>query len=296
MKTGNMAIVTLILSIMLFNWFYRPPQFSSDYDEATFSGDEEVGPYVSDSLPHYEYKRITDSIERANAHKKEKEHTSGSGWGNGLIGLGNAEFTVGDTTEYYLKLEQYLPAPHVEFYEKENKNYLKRVVWDDKKVRGNSKHWVGHYVKEPTPVKFVRKNDDTGSGEVLIPISKFKHDITQAAVIVATLLAIAICLYIFYNFLRLLVRIGRGKIFVEKNLQILFDIAGFTIALGLLSILTKTAFYFVFKSHIPDVLHFQFHEVLEKSSRLLIGGLLILLLARIFKRGYELQSEQELTV
>jgi hypothetical protein len=296
MKAGNVVIVAIIILILLFNFFYRPHRPFSPYNEATISGGIFEIPYVSDSLPHYEYKRITDSIESANLHKQEKKHTSGTGWGSGFIGIGNASYARNDTTEYYLKLEQYLPYPEVEFYERENRNYFKKVVWDKKGVEGNSKHWVGHHVSEPTPVKFVETSDDSGSGEVLIPTSKLMHDIVEALAIASMILGIAISLYIFYNFLKLLIRIAKGKIFVEENLQVLFHIAWFLIALGVVSVLTQTVFYFVFKSDIPNVLRFQFAEVLQKSSGLLIIGLLVLLLARIFKRGYELQSEQELTV
>jgi hypothetical protein len=58
----------------------------------------------------------------------------------------------------------------------------------------------------------------------------------------------------------------------------------------------KIIVHLIFSSQVPEQLYFSYYIALMSGREYIIGGLIILLIAKAFKNGQKLQEEQSLTV
>ncbi|WP_130275710.1 DUF2975 domain-containing protein [Cecembia calidifontis] len=110
-----------------------------------------------------------------------------------------------------------------------------------------------------------------------------------------SLLVVIACLkaYIFYLMIRIFLTINLNHPFSKKVSNLISEIASFAIQTGILIIFTSASLKWLIKRgfEIPSLGGFT-----GGAFEYLLMGALIYAIARVFKRGVEIQSENELTI
>lgn len=96
--------------------------------------------------------------------------------------------------------------------------------------------------------------------------------------------------------LAILSNISKGKFFAEKNLVNIKFIAKTTLFWTTIVMLINASIIMVYYSGVKKYFFFNWFEFFKGYANFYIVGLIALLLSRAFKRGYQLQQENDLTV
>jgi hypothetical protein len=291
LKTGYVYL-TLIILITLAKIFYGdrgyPP---SKCQSSSISGEEIEYPNLNDSMPHYQYRRIEDSVN--NSRPKEIQHHQGNGWGSFGIHIGS--FWEPEEKYYAGSNSYFITDPNYEFYEKNGKNYVRTVDWEKNK-NGNCS---GQQRERITPFKFIieDKSKGNGYGMLLVPVKTNLGKILNFILVVSAFLLMAAGIYIFFViFIQFLVAISKGKAFSERNVARLHRVGKYLLIVGFLPFIYQSIFYFMTRAELPSEVNFSFFRAFFEGSDSVIIGLFALLFASAFRQGLELQNEQELTV
>jgi hypothetical protein len=292
LKTGY-TFLALIIIITLAEILYGQRGYPMDNCETSSISSTEIVEYpnLNDSMPHYQYKRIEDSVN--NSRPKEIAHHTGSGWGTMGIHIG---YYNDSKTDYYIGSKSYfLKNSDYAFFEKSGKNYVRSISWN-KIQNGNCS---GVFVEKPTPYKFVMDdvNKGNGHGMFLVPVKPFSGKILNIAMMVIGLLAVIAGVYIFFGvFIHFLVAISKGNAFSERNISRLYTVGNFLLIIGLIPFIFQSLFFLMTKANLPPEVDFSFFRAFFEGADSIRAGLIALLFASAFKRGFELQKDQELTV
>jgi hypothetical protein len=291
-KSGYILFAALIIITLAQLMFGQRGYPAGDCQTATVSVENEnINVDLNDSMPHYQYKRISDSLE--NTREKELPHNTENGWE--VLGIFIGDYGNGDSLFYAGSKNYFLTNPDAEYYRKGNKNIHKYVVWNNTK-----NGWCSGIQKtENTPVKFIMDNEhkSSGYGMFLIPLSRLKGKVLNFLIISIVFLLVVASLYIFFGlFGRILIAITKGEAFSSTNVTRLFLAGRYILMLGLLPFVVQGSFYFLTKRNLPTDIDFSFFRAFFEGYNFIVAGLITLMIANAFKRGYELQEEQELTV
>jgi hypothetical protein len=290
LKTGY-SFLALVVIITLAQLLYGQRGYPiGDCDNSSITDTTEY-PSPNDSLPHYEYKRIEDSVN--NARPKENAHHTGTGWGT--FGM-NISHYIEEKNDYYIGSKSYfLKKSDFEFFEKSGKNYIRTVMWNKIENRNCS----GVFVVKQTPYKFVIDDATKGNGHgmFMVPVKPVTGKILNTIMIVIGMLSLIAAIYIFYGiFIRFLLAISRGQAFSERNISRLYTIGKFLLIIGLLPFIFQSLFFLMTKANLPPEVDFSFFRAFFEGADSIRAGLIALLFASAFRRGMELQKDQELTV
>lgn len=174
------------------------------------------------------------------------------------------------------------------FLVNDNKYYIKYVIFDS--VR--NKTIYGRFAYKQIGVKYVAKGNN-----LLIPISLKSYNILNKLIGLAVFLTLFYIIYAFILLpLKCIIKISKGNPFALSNIRSLHLIAFFLMAYPFLVLLPKILIHFLFRKTIPYEFTFNYWECFYSNSTYLISGIIVLFVARAFKRGYDLQKEQELTI
>ena len=199
-------------------------------------------------------------------------------------------------TKYFIRLNGYTLEDDAIFFIRKDKYYIRYTVLDRIQENGNK---VGHFETKETQVRYT-----TGSGAglipdgaLLIPVSKQTYRFLNIVVWVLT--AIFLIFFFFTLFAlpaKTLFSIATGAPFTKQNIKRLL-ITGWTlICIPVLPPLTSLLVKWILGDKIPSEIYYPFFQSILDNRTFLIAGLIVLLIANAFKRGYKLQQEQELTV
>jgi hypothetical protein len=270
------------------------------FDSSSISGDETHWP-LNDSMPHYQYKRIEDSVKKSLEPMEPKPHTSGTG--SSAFKLGFYEYDhdlhgeTGNKKEYYISLSTYRPKVDAEFFRRNGENVIRKVIWDNTWKDSEGKHASGHWEIRKTPVKYIEENKENGTGSVQIPISKRAFSFWNITLLVlGALFGIFIFLYTTVAIFKFLLAIASGDPFNETNIRRLRNVAKLYFTVAVLMPFIQLTFYLIYRTQIPDELRFAWLPVLTSSIWPIVGGLVALLFANAFQQGYELKKERDLTI
>ncbi|OIR12877.1 hypothetical protein GALL_59440 [mine drainage metagenome] len=130
--------------------------------------------------------------------------------------------------------------------------------------------------------------------QLLIPVSKTISEIIEILSFITTFIALVLMLTIFRNLILFLIDIGNGKSFTLDNYRRLFSTAYFILIISFFPTIERLIFDFIFKNYFKN----EFTISIKWTDNLLpvLFALFLLLLGKAFKRGYDLQQEQDLTV
>jgi hypothetical protein len=220
------------------------------------------------------------------------QHTRGDGWGSFGIHIGNYR----SEQKYYAGSNGYfLKNYHYEFYEKNGKNYIRTIEWK----KNENGRCSGKQIENITPFKFIIEDRSQGNGQgmFLVPIKTGVAKTLNFILVASAFLLMAGAIYIFFGVcLRFLISISRGNAFSDRNVFRLNLIGKYLFIVGLLPFVVQSIFYFITRSGLPAEVDFSFFRAFFEGSDSIIAGLIALLFASAFRRGLELQQEQELTV
>lgn len=132
---------------------------------------------------------------------------------------------------------------------------------------------------------------------ILFPISDSTY--TFGIVVMVVLLSI-VGFTLLYAWLALpinvLVNISRGKMFVHSNIRDLFLIAFTLLGYALLQAIMPFITFLILKKSLPDGFYISLQDQLSANWKIGVIGIIVLIIAFAFKKGYKLQQEQDLTI
>ena len=251
-------------------------------------------PIVSnDSLPHYRYKAIMDSIARftyADDHNLSNEIQLFS-FGYNIYRNKSETLQAQKDPVYFISLSGYRMKPNTAFTDRGGKWLVKHFVRD----RTGKNDSGGRIEARNVGVRFVRDHDENnGRGAVLVPVSFSTYKIIK---IIFWMLLACFALFILWALLMtpafIVARIARGEPFTPQNIRGLyfagFTLIGFYLLPQLIGLITKIA-----TAHlVPPEMNYQLVENLSQGTGFLYGGFIVLFLSRAFQRGYQLQIQND---
>jgi hypothetical protein len=305
-KSGWIALAVTILVLAYYSLFFITGETTTNLvDEAHMVYGPELGPgkqdtmfgglfideYNNDSLPHYLYKRKTDSIKAIKDSIALQNKSFALGHGNEFIGVGyirkekQNDSLFNDIT-YYLKLPGYSLLYPNQFFMIGNRYYITTVQQDPV-----SKTY--HYARRQIPVRY-----SSDQKEVLIPVSPGVYRTLNVVMIVLIFILIIVSIYVLLGLpIQLLINISKGNAFTLKNIRILRLIAITLFSLTTLNIVAPYLLRLLFSRYVPEEFHLEpFWNVFGNKLTGLFLSVAVFIISMAFKRGYDLQQEQELTV
>jgi hypothetical protein len=243
---------------------------------------EEAMRNINDSIPAYKYKTIEDSVRNEIAQENSSMISSGSGWG--AYSLGTSTDTYEGKEENFLYFSGYKLKDHFTyFFKNDGKIYM---TYDSNDV----------IKTKPSQIKYINDRE-TDSGEVFIPTSYATIKWLNAFHWIRLFIIILVGFGILINTpFRVLYNIAKGNAFNDENIGRLNIMAWVLIVFGILPGLTSLISYFIIRAQIPNQIQYRFFHSIMYGWGFIVAGLITLLLAKAFQKGYELQEEQELTV
>lgn len=258
-------------------------------------------PVINDSLPHFQYQQIEDSLLFNSERRLRNNEIDGNSFSTGLIGFTeSAEHENGQTVmnskknkQYFLSLGGFELEEDVKFYIEKNTYNLVYVQWDTVRRNGDNVDRIGTYKSVTIPVRYSNREK-----KILIPISAKQYTIGYVLLIALSLLIGAMALYVIFGYpIQFLVRVSKGQAFTEAN------VAGLRAAtiLIFLFFIGSVVFPFiirvVFSSYINTLFKpLKFWSQLYNHLPSFFLAVLVFAIYIAFKKGYKLQQEQELTV
>lgn len=252
---------------------------------------------INDSLPHFKYQHLTDSLNNLNEQRLQENETLFTGWHTVNIGVGKIDnhFLKGSDTNnlYFLALKEFELEDNVRFFVANNQYNLLYVAWDTVNKNGESLIRNGKYKSIKIPVRYSVKEK-----EIYIPISKSQFYVGNIIIPIVMFILLTLSLFVVIGYpVQFLVRISKGNAFSEKNIN------------GLRMITILISLYIVFSILFPFLIRLLFSKYIHPffkpinvyqlfSDKLIVLFVLAIVFAiyQAFKKGYKLQQEQELTV
>jgi len=287
------AITGVFIALLVILLMINSPQTSTR--DFTFS---EIDYHlINDSVPWPTYKEMLDSMRSRKAWENHKLRSTGNSFVWEALSFSISEIPLYDTCcnypsidkniSYYLQLQNFELKPGAQIVIDSNKFYLLY------KAEDNSKAASFLLRKEIKNFRYAYGYDENGS--LLVPITHpvlLKIIFTSMAII---LIIISIIVFIIMP-IRLLYRISNGIIFTRQNIKTMNWFGWGLIASMLLTPLLSKVAEWVLGNNIPDEIYFPFWKYILDQKFSLIGGLIVLIFANAFKKGYSLQQDQDLTV
>lgn len=275
---------------------------SASYKDTLKPIDEEI----PTSLPYYKYNRLKDSINYVRYLKNGANRSAVFSPFGGAMSLQFVmnkdidhkksrfdQFSIEALNSYFyiikgwkMKSNENLSFGDYTYYVENGVPYFRKYVL--KSIKGT------HSNMEMTEKRlnyFYEKNDKI----ILIQISKNTYTFAQFTSIFLmfvfaffSLVSVLLAFKILYN-------ISRGKVFIEENIKMLRQATFITILIPLLFILISLCQKLIFYQYFDDnvVLNIDFYKVSVKS---LFVGLAVSILYSVFKRGFNIQQENDLVV
>jgi hypothetical protein len=187
------------------------------------------------------------------------------------------------------------------FLVRKGEYYLEYPVWDSVyKLRNGEPAREGHYEYKKLRFRFAYDTEapeTEDKGAVLIPISIKTYNTCSQAAMILTLLLGLVFLYICIGLpAKVLIRISQGEIFTRKNVRQLYLSAWCWLLPPFIIVFIQYLLKWIFHRYITADVKLTPWTTLADYQKVLIGGLIILAVAKAFKKGLSLQDEQDLTI
>jgi hypothetical protein len=288
---SGIFIFGLIVTLFLLNFFYptsaRIAWNKDDYQKSLDKLVEKESHFISDSLPYYQYKRQQDSIRSQLFDESDFGGNSTKTFDMGIKKIDSDK----STEQYYLIIGGYYAKDYFEFYSLHRRNYVEYSIF--KEAEGSVRY--GEMKKNEIKVKLEQVNDR--EWQINYPISKATYTIWQAIIVTLSFIFIGLLFMTIVGWpLHLLFLIAKGKAFSNKAILILYTIAYVLLFAGVFRAIVRLALHLYYKARVPYPVTFYYYDDIMSGWDFIMAGLIVLLFAKAFHRGYELQKEQELTI
>lgn len=274
---------------------------------------------LPDTLPYRVYQHKMDSINSC-SNNLLRNHLWAKGWQK-ESGVGVGEFSECDTCDYskynpiyesgdkgvskfYLTLSDLEPvkgdprfdAPPI-IFSNLGFTYMKYLNIDKIVKRNGETGASAHFVVKKLKYRVVDWNISTDKThkKILIPVSKTYYQIFNVfSIVIAIALALLFFTVIVRGFIVFLIEIAKGKAFSVENYKKLYRIAYLIAFIPLYNIIPKLIFHWIYRSYYQN--EFTIYIDWGENIKWIFIALVILILAKAFKKGYQIQQEQDLTV
>ncbi len=178
-------------------------------------------------------------------------------------------------------------------YFTQNKQYgtLKYIVTEDNTpIKPFDQLPKGHYAQVPVPIRY-------SAGSLLIPLPGNNIKVISVVDDICVALIVIAGIIIFFALpLATLKSISKGRAFERANIRDLNIIGWALIAIPVLQLLKQWVLAFIFRSYLFPPLHFNYAKFIDEYHICALCGIIVLIIAKAFNKGYILQQEQDLTV
>ena len=270
---------------------------------------------LNSSLPHYEYKRLEDSLQQIENLRKMNNGFYIEGFSLGMLGFYTSikdstyidpttqsfETINKKDTRYYLGLQNYyLDSHHYQTFRDSGNTFLKYPVWT--KIDSAKKSRIGYYAVKKLNIEVSElpqeKTYQLDTPRTLyIPVSKTKFNTLKIIIGgLQTLLAIFSFIVIFLMPIWIIKDIANNACFEERTYKRLFLIAITILANCAIGTIAPYLINWLLADTIPDAFSLNLALSLKGMISSLIAGYIVLALAFAFRKGHKLQQEQSLTI
>ncbi len=314
------AAIVIIVATEMFPIHYYPekPYFTKGYSLSVDPDSAYKNDLLVSSMPYNIVKAKIDSIDKATeaySHRRLSWNSNFSGmvsvgWSNECDTCDYAMTThYGLPTpdkKYYLLLNDYLPIEDTFssvhkpiFFKKKGrfyKKYLKldsllnpqyenskeyRLTWTTKEIRYGVNNFSPSTIQDHT--------------NLLIPLSKKAYTVLQLLSYLFGFAWIMISFrFILGSFGFFVFNLAKGRAFTEQNYEELFYASITLASIPVFSFLVEWILHLVYKKYYAA--DFSFYFDWQGGLKSILASLLVLLLARAIKKGYEITEEQDLTI
>jgi hypothetical protein len=270
---------------------------------------------LDNNLPYKDYKTLSDSITQIKQLERIANFLSMDGWMLGFIGFHKQSEKsilffdsslrrhslkeVPDTT-YYIGLDgYYLKSDHSTFRRNDTTFLRFPVITKRDTIR---KIIDGHFEVRPLSVDVQDlaegiNNPMNQKRELLIKVSKQQY---KWFLIVFSPIAILLLLLFLWGVIlqpiRILEDIANQEAFRKKTYKKLYFTTISLWGIVLLKIILSYSLSAYFSSYIDPAFHLRFYDFISESISYIIGGFITFSLAHAFRKGYQLQQDQNLTI
>jgi hypothetical protein len=246
------------------------------------------------------YRKVQDSLDELSRWKTQRLTRYSSGVEVLFAGVTRIDECVScfDINErniqnkYFISLPRFALKEDAGFRLDGNDYILERFEEKEKTELGS----IGYKTDEKIDVRLLDPQNDTGV-TVLLPVSSSAYHVVEVIMYFFLALALIVVLWLFIKLpATILINIGKGKPFLLQNVRNLYRIGWGLIIVTFLMAALPWLTGLAFSSKLPEEIYFPFWSTLLDSRWAFVGGLAILMTARAFKQGYQLQQEQSLTI
>jgi Protein of unknown function (DUF2975) len=152
---------------------------------------------------------------------------------------------------------------------------------------------IGHYEEKQIKVRYNQSNNS-----INIPISAKLYSILKTALMIIISLLSGLALYFFIGLpFQILLNISRSEVFILNNLRYINQICSALIIATLFAILLPLILHLIFMNRIPaEIYRDSILSILKNYFGLILSAIVLIIVRKAFKKGYDLQNEQDLTV
>jgi hypothetical protein len=291
LKIDTALFLTIVFALGLiaffsFAYYQERMRMKEDTTDVAYHAPDEEKLTHIDSLPHYQYKLIYDSLQKvANMVKDRNTLSVFSRISTGFIGaLKTSSYWYdwyGDhkshlDPNYYMSIPGYDMNPQYQFEYRDHKNFLIKNQSDTTEIK------VAYLPRVKT---------------VLIPVSESAYTITRNCLFILMAIFTLAALYIGIGLpISILVNISGGNVFTRKNIRNLYILAYGTLGYMLIQLVMPYLVCLFLLKKIPDAFVISFWNVFVSQGWNLLVGTILLAIASAFAKGYKLQQEQDLTI
>ena len=286
---------------------------------------------INDSLPHYQYKLLMDSINDIDNKKEAQKNNIGSGMMGNIIGYtefrecdscqesekkktvkygnkfkllsdslkfnyhveGTSNARLNQPQKYFLYFAGYSLNNDCTYLIDSGNCKLKYPVWDIMDAgKKRLKEHTGYLAIKQIPFRFVEKNN-----AILFPLNAMNFKIAKTVILIFYILILIyiIIIMIILPF-KLLFSISKGIVFTNNNIRYLYFISYSFLGYSLFSCILTVALRFVFQlNKIPEFSYDYWNLAKDYYISFLIG-LIVYGIAKAFDKGYQIQKENDLIV
>jgi len=308
MKVVSPQFKTLLTSFLFFALLfllvvYPADNRKSDIERLINRAKRDVIPQSTpDSLLRM-YLKINDSVNRIIQWKEHRIKSAGTSTFVQFMGInridecdscnGISEGQSDYRRKHFISFTGFALRDNATFLIDQN-NYIIENFVPEKKTENGS---IGHMESKKVRVRLSTENVPTKGLTLLIPVSQKAFIWIEIFMYALMAVAFIVGIWIFIKLpVEILLNIANGKSFNKKNIKNLAIIGWTIIGFAFCSILIPKLIQVLFPSLIPKEIYYPMWLVLFDYKWSFIGGAAILLLAKAFKKGYNLQQEQDLTV
>lgn len=296
------ALALILIAFIVFQLYFFEISGTSLYYMESISDTVRYEKYsLNDTMPYRQYKKIKDSIEQEEYKRARINESSGGGWTAGFIGIrtiddcsfSSNKVQKNNCTKYYLLLPNYRLSKNTEFVIGNGKNFIKYVIWDRSKSNPGRGDYArqGHYVYKPVRFRF------SNNAGLLIPVTKKQYYLLYPLIVAISIIFLIFLLYIILALpVRVILKISLGMPFDKANIRALYLISFGLIAFPFIILLITFLLHLLFKNYFVSQVELDLSKAFTSHWVMLIIGVIVMLVARAFYKGYKLQEEQKLTI